>query len=216
MDFSCLLKTLLVTTLCVFVLSVCIGVCGCVCPISYSYWHDGMASLQLIKSVSISASSDDDITILVILAKFNTSPLLGGNAVFFYMENAPLLFLCILFQRGVRRWCGPLGPFHLYGMWVCHLCGCPHSLITISIFANLCSVDFCFLYCDGSKCCQRSRINCPRIIQKIPRDLLYTSFIGNTEVWRYVCSLLILGLCSIIWLNVLVLLMLQLLGVVVS
>ena len=72
------------------------------------------------------------------------------------------------------------------------------------------------LYCNGSKCCQHSRIDCSRIIQKISRDFLYKIFTGYDEGFRYVCSLCILVLCSIVCPNVLVRLVLRILGFVVS
>ena len=65
-------------------LSVCIGVGGCVCPISPRAWRDGMDSLQLMKSSHSSASAADDMTALMILAIVNTAPLLGGNAIFLH------------------------------------------------------------------------------------------------------------------------------------
>ena len=75
------------------------------CPISSSDWRSGMASLQLTKFSPSSASAADDMTALMILAILNTAPFLGGNAVFFYMKNVPLICLWILFKRGTRRLC---------------------------------------------------------------------------------------------------------------
>ena len=91
MDFSLFLEILLVTTPCAVVFSVCIGVGGCVFPISSSDWRDGMDYLQLMKSAPSSASTSDNMNALLILYIVNTAPLLGGNAVLFYMKNVPLL-----------------------------------------------------------------------------------------------------------------------------
>ena len=88
-EFSSFLAMLLVTTPCAFVLSVCIGVGGCVCPIYSSDWRAGMASLLLEKSAPSFASDADDMTGLMILDIVNTAPLLGGNAVLFDMNPPP-------------------------------------------------------------------------------------------------------------------------------
>ena len=50
-----------------------------------------MTSLQLMKSFPSSASAADGMTYLMILAIFNTTPLLVGNAVLFDMKPPPLL-----------------------------------------------------------------------------------------------------------------------------
>ena len=171
MYFSHLLAMLLVTTPSVVVFSVCICVGCCVCPISPRAWRDGMDSLQLMKSSHSSASAADDMTALMILAIVNTAPLLGGNAVFFTWINAPLLCFWVLFQRGTRRLCGPLGPCHLHVMWVWHQGGWTHSLKISSLFASCAPLGW-FMCCDGSNFCQHSRIYCPCIIQKSPRDFL--------------------------------------------
>ena len=97
MDFCTLLEMLLVTTPFAVVLSVFIGVGGCVCPIYSIYWRDGMSFLQFMKSAFSSASAADDMTALIILAKVNTSPFLGGNAVFFDMKKCPPDLLLVFF-----------------------------------------------------------------------------------------------------------------------
>ena len=89
MDFSRFLEMLLWTTPCAVILSVCIGVGGCVCHISSSDWCDGMAYFQLTKSAPSSASVADDMTALIILSIVNTAPLLGGNAMVFDMKKCP-------------------------------------------------------------------------------------------------------------------------------
>ena len=107
---------LLVTKPCAVVLSVYIGVGGCLCPIYSCYWRAGMDYLQLTKGAPGSASADDDMTALMILAIVNTDPLLGGNAVLFLMKKFPPALLLICFLRGTRRRCGPIGPCHLRDM----------------------------------------------------------------------------------------------------
>ena len=83
------------------VFSVCIGVGGCVCPISYIAWRTGMASLLLIKIAFSSASAADDMIALMILVIVNSVPLLGGNAVLFDMKKYPPALL-LYFLREVR------------------------------------------------------------------------------------------------------------------
>ena len=100
MHFSHLLAILLVTKPCVVVLSIYIGVYGCVCPISYSDWRSGLAYLQLIKSAPSSAYDDDAMTALMILAIVNTDPLLEGNAMLFDMKQCPpALLLNLVSER---------------------------------------------------------------------------------------------------------------------
>ena len=89
MDFSRFMAMLLVNMPCAVVLSVYIGVGGCLCPIYSCYWRAGMDYLQLTKGAPGSASADDDMTALMILAIVNTDPLLGGNAVLFDMKKYP-------------------------------------------------------------------------------------------------------------------------------
>ena len=49
------------------VLSACIGVSGCLCPISFSMFIAGTALQQLMNSAQSSASAADDMTALIIL-----------------------------------------------------------------------------------------------------------------------------------------------------
>ena len=90
---------LLVTTPCVVVLSVCVGVSGCVCPISSRAWSDGMDYLQFMNISPSSASAYDYMTSLMILAIVNTAPLLGGNAVFLHEKCPPALLLNFVSER---------------------------------------------------------------------------------------------------------------------
>ena len=70
------------------------------CPIFSSDWRDGMASLQLIKSAPISDYAADYMTTFMILDIVNTAPLLGGNAVCFYMKKCtPSLLLGFVSER---------------------------------------------------------------------------------------------------------------------
>ena len=63
---SLLLAILLVTTPSAVVLSVCIGVGGCLCIVSLRSWRTGMDSPQLTKRDPSSASSADDMIDLMI------------------------------------------------------------------------------------------------------------------------------------------------------
>ena len=60
------------------VLSVCIGIGGCLCPIYSTVFLDGMAWRELTKSAPISASAAEVITFLMIWAMLSTAPLFGG------------------------------------------------------------------------------------------------------------------------------------------
>ena len=70
---------LLSTTPTAVLLSICIGVLGCLCPSSYSVILAGTASRALINIAFNSASAADDITALMIWAVLSTAPLLGGS-----------------------------------------------------------------------------------------------------------------------------------------
>ena len=107
MDFSHFLEMLLVTTPCAVVFSVCIGVDGCVCPISSRAWRAGIDYLQLMKSTPSPASAADDMTDLMILDIVTTAPLLGMHAVLFDMNKRPPALLLDFFRevRGVAVAC---------------------------------------------------------------------------------------------------------------
>ena len=66
-----------------------------------------MASLQLMNSYPRSASADYYMTALMILAIFNTAPLLGGNAVLLDIKKFPPALLPYFFVklRGVAVAC---------------------------------------------------------------------------------------------------------------
>ena len=75
-DFSRLLAMLFVTKPFAVVLSVCIGVGGCLFHISSRAWRAGMALRQFMKSALSSASAAEDMTDLMILVTVRTEPLL--------------------------------------------------------------------------------------------------------------------------------------------
>ena len=78
-DFNSLLTILSLTMPRAVILSICIGVGGCLCPISYSLILAGTASQKLINSVQSSASAADDIRALMIIEIVVTAPLFGGS-----------------------------------------------------------------------------------------------------------------------------------------
>ena len=80
---------LLLTMPSAVVLSVYIGVGGCLCPISSSVVLAGTAFLQLMKSAHSSASAADDMTALTILDIVVTAPLFGGSSVLSVMKKCP-------------------------------------------------------------------------------------------------------------------------------
>ena len=69
----------LVTTPNAVELSIWIGVLGWGCPISSNKTRMGTASLALIYNAPSSASAAEDITASIIVDRFRTAPLLGGN-----------------------------------------------------------------------------------------------------------------------------------------
>ena len=62
------------------VLSVCIGVGGCLWPIVYNSWRAGIASLQSTKRAPNSASAVEDMTAFMICEMVRTDPLFSGTA----------------------------------------------------------------------------------------------------------------------------------------
>ena len=83
------------------VLSVWIGVGGCLWPISSTVVIAGISCHELIYSAPISASSAEVITFFMICAMVNTAPLFDGFAAFFYMKKCPP---ALLLDFGSVRW----------------------------------------------------------------------------------------------------------------
>ena len=77
-DLSFLLAMLFETTPSAVVLSVCIGVGGCLCPISSRVCCAGIASRQLMESASSSASAAEDMIVLITCDVVSKEPLFGG------------------------------------------------------------------------------------------------------------------------------------------
>ncbi len=80
---------LFVTTPNAVLLSVCIRVRGCLCPISFNSCLIATASHVLMYNAPSSASSALDMTDLMIWDMFSTSPLLGGLSTFADMKKCP-------------------------------------------------------------------------------------------------------------------------------
>ena len=79
-DLSRLLAMLSVTTLSAVVLSVCIGVGGCLWSIVSNAWRAGIASMQLMKRYPNSASAAEYMTAFMICEMVRTDPFFGGTA----------------------------------------------------------------------------------------------------------------------------------------
>ena len=90
MDFRRLLAMLLVTMPSAEMLSVCIGVGGCLWPIYLSAWRAGMASCQLMKRATSLASAAEDMTDFMICVIVMKAPLFGGMAELLDMKKCPL------------------------------------------------------------------------------------------------------------------------------
>ena len=99
-DLSHFLVMLLVTTPSAVVLSVCIGVGGCLWPIVSNAWRDGIASLQLMKSAPKYASAAEDMTAFMICEMVRKDPLFGGTSDLSDMKKCPpALFLAFYSDR---------------------------------------------------------------------------------------------------------------------
>ena len=105
-DLSRLLAMLLVTTPSAVVLSVCIGVGGCLWPIASNARRAGIASLQLMKRDLKSASAAEDMTAFMICEMVRTDPLFGGTAESPYMKNALLPYFSLSILTGRKRYYG--------------------------------------------------------------------------------------------------------------
>ena len=92
--------TLFLTIPSAIVFFVCIGVGGCLCSISSSDFHYGMASsLFIYRDPSLDFAAED-ITVLMICAKVGMSPLFGGSGESLYMKKwPPTLFLEFVSDR---------------------------------------------------------------------------------------------------------------------
>ena len=88
-NLSPLLEMLLVTTTSAEVLSVCIGVDGCLWPIASNAWRAGIAFLQFMKRAPNSASVAEDMTAFMICEMVRTDPLFGGTAESSDMKKCP-------------------------------------------------------------------------------------------------------------------------------
>ena len=91
--------TLLLTTPNAVVLSVCIGVGGCLCPMNSRMCHAGTASWQFKYSAPTLALAADDSTALIICNIVNTAPLLVGVSTLFDMNKCPLALLRALLSE---------------------------------------------------------------------------------------------------------------------
>ena len=105
-EISCPLISLfhyiVLTTPSTVVLLVCIGVGGCLCPISSSACCADMDYLQFLYRAPSSASAAEDITALIICAVVRIAPLFGGSGESLGMKNWP----CALLQAFVSEFLG--------------------------------------------------------------------------------------------------------------
>ena len=74
-------------------LSVCVGVAGCLCPISSNIILMHTASLAIIYSAASSASIANVITCLMMWAMLRMAPLLGGISALVDMKKCPTAWL---------------------------------------------------------------------------------------------------------------------------
>ena len=88
-DLSRLMTMLLFTMPRAVVLSFCMGIGGCLCPIYSKTIRSGIASRQLTKSAKSAASAAEDMTALIIFDMVMKAPLLGGFSDFSVKNNCP-------------------------------------------------------------------------------------------------------------------------------
>ena len=88
-NLSRLIVMLLLTTPRAVVLSVCIGVGGCLWPMLSNAWNAGIASLQLIQRAPNSDSSAEDMTAFMIFEIVRMYPLFYGTAESSDMKKFP-------------------------------------------------------------------------------------------------------------------------------
>ena len=82
------------------VLSVCIGVGGCLCPRNSKTCLAGTASRQLMNNAPTSASAAEDSTALIICEMVITAPLLSGVSALLDMKKCPpALLRALLLDR---------------------------------------------------------------------------------------------------------------------
>ena len=89
MDFSRLLAIFMLTTPKAVLLSVCISVGGCLCPMISSACRAGIAYLQFIKRAPSSDSAAEDITALMIWYTVRMAPLFADVASSLDMKKCP-------------------------------------------------------------------------------------------------------------------------------
>ena len=85
------------------VLSIWIGVGGCLWPIFSTVIRAGIVCCEFICSAPISTSASEVITFFIICAMFNTATLFVGFAAFFYMKNVHQLCSLLLVRSGRIR-----------------------------------------------------------------------------------------------------------------
>ena len=95
------------------VLSVWVGVGGCLCPISSIVISIGISFCKLIYSALISASAVEVITFLNIYAMVKTAPLFAGFSALFAMKTFHQLCSSLLVRSGRMHRCVLLGPCRL-------------------------------------------------------------------------------------------------------
>ena len=100
MDFMLLLVMLSVTTPSAGVLSVCMAVEDCLCPISSWAWRARIVSRQLMKRAPNSVSADDDMTTFTICTTVRTVPLFEGSAELLDLQKcSTALLLSLVSER---------------------------------------------------------------------------------------------------------------------
>jgi hypothetical protein len=108
------------------VLSVSIGVGGCLCPNSSNVVLRTAPSLAFIKTAPISASAAEDITFLRTLLMIKIAPFVSFLSVFVSlpMQNNPLPCFWLHFLKDKRHHCGCVISCQMHGTLFLFLDAC--------------------------------------------------------------------------------------------
>ena len=94
------------------VLSVWVGIGGCLWPIPSAVVRAGIACCELIYSAPISASADEVITFFIICTMVKAAPLFSGFDALFGMKKIHQICSSLLVWSGRMHHCVLLGPCH--------------------------------------------------------------------------------------------------------
>ncbi len=177
------------------VLSVYIGVCGCLWPISSSICHWGTASHALMYRDPSLASAAEDITALMSCARLRMDPLLIGSSRLDDMKKFPPAHL------GRKQHCVQQVPCHfLVGYDGILMCSCVVEELLTARHGILCK--FGLGGCDCAKCYAHSGIYSMFVVEEKTYHFLDEFFLAGERHFD-VCVLYCGSICRdcmLVWL----------------